>query len=302
MSEGIRIAQIADIQKGHSILKELQAQGIAAELRDRPDIRAYEIVIFDEKQHDRAVEIFCLLMGIAYPKQNDIPQEWQAMKSLDMGPVTIVVLIGCIALFLFWKLAGMEHLYELLLFSRFKKTALAPELQAGQWWRLITPSFLHFGWMHIIFNMLWWKDLGAVVEKTKGSTYLIFFILVVSIISHPFQYLVTGPLFGGLSGVVYGLLGHLWMKRLFDKDFPYGLPRPDVMMMIAWFFLGLFNLFDMRMANMVHAIGLSVGMLSVLIAPSSWAQMKLNFKNSVLCVLFALGLPVLSLFVEILHS
>ncbi len=53
---------------------------------------------------------------------------------------------------------------------------------------------------------------------------------------------------------------------------------------------------------MVHAVGLSVGMLSVLFDPKTWPFMKEKLKISVSYILFALGLPLLSFFVEILHS
>ena len=35
-------------------------------------------------------------------------------------------------------------------------------------WRLISPVFLHFGWLHLVFNLLWWLDLAARIERQFG--------------------------------------------------------------------------------------------------------------------------------------
>ncbi|MBN1673763.1 MAG: rhomboid family intramembrane serine protease [Kiritimatiellae bacterium] len=151
-----------------------------------------------------------------------------------------------------------------------------PEVRAGQIWRLITPIFIHFGILHILFNMLWLKDLGGAIERKQGSLLFGVMVLVIGITSnygqyaasHPeavglgallFRFFGGTPRFGGMSGVVYGLLGYLWIRGKFDPFGKIGLRRQTVVMMIIWFFLGLFGIIP-GMANGVHAVGLGVGM------------------------------------------
>jgi len=133
-----------------------------------------------------------------------------------------------------------------------------PEIRHGQIWRLFTPMFLHFGFLHIFFNMLWLRDLGSMIEARKSTWMLLLLVLVIAGTSNLAQYLVRGPAFGGMSGVVYGLLGYIWMQGRFNPASKLSLEPQTVLFMIAWFFLCLFDLVG-NVANTVHAVGLGVG-------------------------------------------
>ncbi len=86
--------------------------------------------------------------------------------------------------------------------------------------------------------------------------------------------------FGGLSGVVYGLLGFFWMKSEFDPSFGFRMPLSVVIWAIAWFFLGVSNLDDkllgFSMANWAHGAGFVCGILIGLMASTSSAKPKPN--------------------------
>jgi GlpG protein len=73
------------------------------------------------------------------------------------------------------------------------------------------------------------------------------------------QYYYKGPVFGGMSGVIYGLLGYVWIRGKFDPASGLYLHSYNVMMMLIWFFACLFNLIP-NVANAAHAVGLVVGM------------------------------------------
>jgi GlpG protein len=147
--------------------------------------------------------------------------------------------------------------------------ALLDTLSKGQVWRLITPDFLHFSWPHIIFNsvMLWF--LGSQVEFIDGRTRLLVLALVASLLSNGLQYLVTGPLFGGLSGVVYAIMGYCWLsqRRLPRFQFPPAL----ITFALAWMVLGFTPLPNMlgmgNMANEAHLGGFVAGLLVAVLWP-----------------------------------
>lgn len=147
--------------------------------------------------------------------------------------------------------------------------ALANTLASGQVWRLLTPDFLHFSWTHIIFNavMLWF--LGSQVEWFDGRGRLVVLFLATSIFSNGLQYLVSGPLFGGLSGVVYGILGYCWLSQRKAPRFQF--PPALVTFAVAWMVIGFTPLTELlglgRMANEAHLGGFVSGVALALILP-----------------------------------
>ncbi|EPM83209.1 rhomboid family protein, partial [Pseudomonas syringae pv. actinidiae ICMP 18804] len=76
-----------------------------------------------------------------------------------------------------------------------------------------------------------------------------------------------GPsLFGGLSGVLYGLLGHCWIYQMLAPNPVYRLPRGVLIMMLVWLALCLSGLVSMlgfgEIANGAHVGGLIIGCIT----------------------------------------
>ncbi|RPJ38453.1 MAG: rhomboid family intramembrane serine protease [Planctomycetaceae bacterium] len=133
-----------------------------------------------------------------------------------------------------------------------------PEVRHGQVWRLFTPMFLHFSILHLLFNMLWLRDLGSMIEARKGSWVLLLLVLILASTSNVAQYVYKDPAFGGMSGVVYGLLGYVWMQGRFNPASGLSLQPQTVTMMIVWFFVCLTGMAG-PVANTVHAVGFGLG-------------------------------------------
>ncbi len=135
-----------------------------------------------------------------------------------------------------------------------------PEVRTGQVWRLISPIFVHFGPLHLLFNMLWLRDLGSMIEVRQGMPKLALLVVVLGITSNLGQYLLDGPYFGGMSGVLYGLFGYIWLRSQCDPNSGLGLSTTTVWSMMIWFFLCLFGVIE-NVAKGTHAVGLIVGVL-----------------------------------------
>jgi GlpG protein len=85
------------------------------------------------------------------------------------------------------------------------------------------------------------------------------------------QYFFSGPsLFGGLSGVIYGMLGYCMIIELETKSYRYGLPPAIYLFMIIWLllgFMGILTLFGFgNVANFAHLGGLISGIIFAIIA------------------------------------
>jgi len=136
----------------------------------------------------------------------------------------------------------------------------------SQSWRFITPAFLHFSALHIVFNLLWWWQLAGVVEKQQGKQRLLSLLLFTGIASNLAQYFLVGPYFGGLSGVVYGLVGYCWLFGILNKDSAVNLSNAYFYFLLAWLALGFIDLLPVNVANYAHLVGLLAGLLLALIS------------------------------------
>jgi GlpG protein len=175
-----------------------------------------------------------------------------------MGPLTISLIAISVIVYLLQNYGSLAWITDYLFISeKFGKDL--PEVREGQVWRLLTPIFLHYGILHILFNMLWMRDLGGMLESRRGTTQLLLLVVVIGVSSNLAQYFQSGPAFGGMSGVVYGLLGYIWMKGRFDPGSGLFLHQSTVTMMLIWLAFGYTNI--MPIANTVHTVGLVVGVV-----------------------------------------
>ncbi len=136
----------------------------------------------------------------------------------------------------------------------------------NQWWRLISPILIHFSLAHLAFNCLWIYILGEKIERIDSKSAFVFLVLISSICSNFLQYYWTNSsYFGGLSGVIYGLLGYCMILEMESENDRYGLPPALYIFMIVWLLLGFFEVLDMfgfgKVANFAHLGGLVSGMM-----------------------------------------
>jgi GlpG protein len=140
-----------------------------------------------------------------------------------------------------------------------------------EWWRLLTPTFLHFSITHLAFNCLWIYILGSKIEAYDGKLVFILIFLITSIASNVGEYIWSGQyFFGGLSGAVYGLLGYCFIIELDSKSSRYDLPDALYLFMFIWLlvgFTGILSIFGFgNIANGAHLIGMIIGFILGLVA------------------------------------
>jgi rhomboid protease GluP len=78
---------------------------------------------------------------------------------------------------------------------------------AGWWWTLITGVYLHGSLLHIVFNMLWVRQLAPAVEQLFGRARLVVIYTAAGVLGFALSNLVGIRFTLGASGAVFGLLG-----------------------------------------------------------------------------------------------
>ena len=120
---------------------------------------------------------------------------------------------------------------------------------------------LHFSLLHFLFNVFWWWYLGGRFERFYGSTYLLIALVFCGVFSNVMQFMVSGPYFGGLSGVVYGLFGLAVVVSWQRPRHPLFLPMGLIAFMLVWLLLGYTDLLWVSVANTAHSAGLIAGLV-----------------------------------------
>ena len=195
-------------------------------------------------------------------KLSDRRHLMQPLRDYGFGPLTLGLMAISVVVFFLSKFGNDPRPVLGLFITEFDARGplgrVLPEVTHGQVWRLITPIFVHFDPLHILFNMLWLRDLGSMIEGRQSSWQLALLVGVIAAGSNLGQFLIAGPVFGGMSGVVYGLLGYIWMRGKFDPASGLYVHPSTVIMMIIWFF-ACFTPLIPHVANGAHAVGLVMG-------------------------------------------
>ncbi|WP_394497679.1 rhomboid family intramembrane serine protease GlpG [Shewanella sp. ENK2] len=230
------------------------------------------LVVYDETKAEQAKHEFELFRQNPYQKKY-LEASWDngsTQTKLDYGssslglvqqfitgagPLTLITFFICMVVFAAMNLGFANHVFSALSFF-----GAVPGSDFSQVWRAFTPSLMHFSAMHLIFNLLWWWYLGGKIETKLGTRPLLILLVVAGTLPSLVQYMMTGPNFGGLSGVVYAVVGYTWIMGQRKPDAGIGLPNSYMTFMLIWLVLGFTDQLGMPIANGAHIGGLLVGL------------------------------------------
>lgn len=167
------------------------------------------------------------------------------------GPLTLCMMIVCCVIFLLQQLGFDHSVFQTLHFPAIQE-------QNVEVWRWFSHALLHFSVIHIAFNLMWWWQLGGDIEQRLGAGKLVQIFLCSALLSGLGQFLVNGANFGGLSGVVYALLGYSWFLGWLLPEKGISVAKPIVGIMLIWIILGYAQPF-IPIGNTAHLIGLLTG-------------------------------------------
>ena len=176
-------------------------------------------------------------------------------NGIKRNPMVALLMFGC--------LAGAV---VVMISPAITSKLLYADLGQRQYYRIISPIFLHFGLLHLVFNCLWLGLLGSKIEISEGSIHLLLIVLTSGVASNLSQFYWSNSIyFGGMSGVIYAFLGYLWIKhKIAPHNFP---PLPTGLMgfMVGWLVLCMTGVLEVAVgiavANAAHLSGLIAGLL-----------------------------------------
>ncbi len=194
--------------------------------------------------------------------------------SVRRRPVTVLISVACVAVFFLLETKSNRHkVQDALRFSTNFVDAQGQErnngfndVVHGEMWRLVTPIFLHFSILHLLLNMMAFSALGTLIEIRRGTLRLALMILLLAVTSNIGEFLYweriepgkAHDLFGGISGVVCGLFGYIWMKGLYEPEQRMILHPNSVSFFLLLIVLCMTGIFG-PIANAAHVVGLIMG-------------------------------------------
>ena len=172
----------------------------------------------------------------------------------------------------------------------FRDSGIFRDILAGDIWRVLTPVFLHFGFVHVVFNALWLWFLGTQIEREAGVAKFLFLVVLIGISSNVGQVLVSAQdmtdsrvtLIGGMSGVVHGLLSYVWLAKKINPRLPYQITDALFAVMTGLMLisaLGVFSWFlgeGVDIADTAHFVGYATGLLAAVVNNFSNLQTEKN--------------------------
>ncbi len=146
---------------------------------------------------------------------------------------------------------------------------LLPHIWMGEPWRPFTSALMHGNLLHAAFNIYWLMIFGPALENRFGSYLTLALIVLLGYVSMLPEYIIGSYnreepiMIVGLSGVIYGLFGVLFVGRRWHREFEAVCDEHTVRILIGWFFLCVVFTYSniMSVANIAHGAGFVFGVL-----------------------------------------
>ena len=85
----------------------------------------------------------------------------------------------------------------------FGASGSGPVFQYGRWWTVLTAGWLHAGLLHILFNMMWMRQLGPATAEMYGASRMVIIYVIAGVVGFAASS-ISGDMFSFLPGFVRG--------------------------------------------------------------------------------------------------
>lgn len=188
---------------------------------------------------------------------------------------TIVLLINLIFIYLFHT----DELTNLLAVSHY-------EVSSGEYYRLVTSTFLHAGISHFLVNIFALYILGKFVEGIYTPWHLLITYLASGTIASLFSLVfITEGISLGASGAVYGLLGLIIMHLLLTRKIKVKL---IIQIIVVFAVVSALSMFTANINHYAHIGGLIIGLLLGVIFNFRKVKIKYTIIALIVLILFTM--------------
>lgn len=209
---------------------------------------------FGNSPYDKVFNQSSWKMGRTVSEEKEIRSGLHIPFTFDLSSITTIVELICIAVY-FASLFDERTVISALALSKLDGMASG----IFPYYKLLTPAFVHFSIMHIAFNLVMWEALARPIETVLKKKKLFTLFIALALISNVCQYSLLDGMgyFGGLSGVVYGVIGYSALVSRRD-DMAGRLIMPSGLLTVSVIFI-LIGFFLSGIANFCHLSGLILG-------------------------------------------
>ena len=170
----------------------------------------HEKVLFEQKILEND---FQFSRPLPVEEEQERFQQYMMLKDLqDRKPIITYILIGIqVLVFLLMEISGgSQNTLNLIRFG----AKFNPLIMQGEWWRFVTPIFIHIGFLHLAMNTYALYYIGKNVEKLFGHGRFLMIYLFSGFIGCVVSFLVSDSISAGASGAIFGCMGALLLLGL----------------------------------------------------------------------------------------
>lgn len=291
-----QIGTLPNLPQAKRFVDYLLAQGIEARADEEAD-DTWALWVIDEEQIGRSAELlrefqasptdqrFANEAGKAEEiRRRQLARRAAAAKNIHQmrgqwnrgltrkAPLTFLLIAACAAVFMLQHMSTPEIRAKTYQALSFRATPISLsegvspsaffDIERGQIWRLVTPIFLHGDAMHIFFNLYMLYYFGGQFEHRRGGFYYLLFVVLSAAFSNAAQVWTSNIGVIGISGVVYALIGYVWMQSRFLPKSGFFVGQFTILLAIGWLFAGFLPLKTFQdIAHVAHGAGLLFGVV-----------------------------------------
>ena len=202
-------------------------------------------------------------------------------------PVVGILLIINLIYFLFLELNGGSKNWLTLVYYGAKEGL---SISRGEYWRLLTPIFMHIGFFHLVVNSFGLIVFGPIMEKIFGPTRFLLIYIMTGIWGNIFSFISGISVGAGASGALFGVAGSYAAYLYLNKD-DLGKFGRESLVGLSWI-VGINIIFGFTVSgidNSAHLGGLISGIIigyflspkSSTIYTSEFDSMEINTERKV---------------------